>query len=257
MTDIPIIFSASMIRALLDGRKTMTRRLAWGKPFGVDIDHDAADAMRALGHKVSGPDDTDHRIAWPPTRWQRVKPGDRLWVRETWCASGCLDKFSPKQIALQALEANYRRPWCPIKYEADGGVDKWTTDWGEFGRSRSGRFMPRWASRLTLIVTATKIERLQEIGNDDAEAEGIESELWDQAVGYRDYTKPNAWFCTWPGALFDSKAYASPRKIQRRSFKSLWISLHGPDSWDANPEVVCLSFRAVKANIDSIDARAA
>lgn len=83
MTDIPIMFSTAMVLALLAGRKLMTRRLAWKDPvsfYDPEDDQDAqAPKLRRRGWKVSGRDDLDHRIGWPPTPWQKVKPGDRLW----------------------------------------------------------------------------------------------------------------------------------------------------------------------------------
>ena len=80
--------------------------------------------------------------------------------------------------------------------------------------------MPRWASRLTLTVTATKIERLQEISEDDARAEGVEAtQFW------REEHPPS--IC----------------------FSVLWNSLHGAGAWDTNPSLVCLSFDVAKANI--------
>lgn len=166
------------------------------------------------------------RLAWleprdPSTRrirdcyqrvslWQSVEAGDRLWVRE----SGA---FAVRH--------------API-YRADGeqGGWKWTPS----------IHMPRWASRLTLIITATKIERLQNITDEDAQAEGIVEDDGDTA---------DIWYI--PGAA------AAGWKIQMAArpasvFKSLWIALHGADAWDANPEVVALTFTVHLQNIDAI-----
>ena len=115
MIERPIIFSATMVRALLAGRKTMTRRLAWQKPL---------------------------RPVLLPTAWQRIRPGDRLWVREIWY---------PGQAAAD-----------PIRYRATYGSGPTSFAW------RSPIHMPRAASRLTLAVTATRIERLQAITAADA-----------------------------------------------------------------------------------------
>ena len=157
MTDRPIIFSGPMVRALLDGHKTMTRRLAWrecrpGERGGV----------------------REHL----PSPLQRVRPGDRLWVRE-----------------------------APAIH------------------------MPRWASRLTLVVTAMRIERLQEITAQDCIAEG----------------------CEISGMMADPETGDPiPRDDFWRPFSDLWCSLHGKDSWDANPECIVLSFSVHKANIDAM-----
>lgn len=95
--------------------------------------------------------------------------------------------------------------------------------------------MPRWASRLTLTVTATKLERLQDISEDDAIAEGIS---WsDDYEGYH----------TEDCRHFHGRSAA-------RSFEQLWEHLHGPDAWAANPELVCPSFTVAVGNIDEVAA---
>src|SRR5437016_2152973 len=98
--------------------------------------------------------------------------------------------------------------------------------------------MPRWASRLTLIVTATKIERLQDISMDDAAAEGLWYCEKGDAAGF--------WFSdkSMEGGVIGDGAV--------ECFQFLWESLHGEDSWDAKPEVVALTFEVHKTNIDSL-----
>jgi uncharacterized protein YlaI len=224
MDDIPIIFSGPMVRALLDGRKTMTRRLAW-RPVKVGMGYDP---------KTDTAWKTKERKASP---WQKVKPGDRLWVRETWQTGasddgprivyradndyGDLNRFwdGPNEGAGPSF--NYDR--CP-----GATWSTWLPDLraGREGSWRTPIHMPRWASRLTLVVTATKIEKLQAISLADVKAEGIET--WE--AENRDKA------CFHPGA----------------SFRALWCDLHGKESWDANPEVVALTFTVHKANIDTL-----
>lgn len=203
--DRPIIFSAPMVRALLDGRKTQTRRLAWGTPFGVDgYDDLAAEDLRREGFKVSGPDDTERRLAWPATHWQRVRPGDRLWVRE-----------------------NFARP--------NGSVVRYVATDDVIGcRVTSSMRMPRNYSRLTLTVTATKIERLQTMTTRDARAEGMPP------------IKVTAG-CNDPSGI--DRAFIN-------QFAVLWDELHGAGAWAANPEVVCLTFQVDKLNIDALEREA-
>lgn len=206
MRDHPIIFSAPMVLALLAGRKTQTRRLAWRDPLPVP--DDARDYWLARGAKVSGADDTDTRLAWMPSPWQRVKPGDRLWVRENWkpvpasayrCSEGVQQTPNPGDPDEAAV---YGAGW-----DRSTGGAPW----------RPSIHMPRWASRLTLSVTDVRVQRLQEISEADAEAEGFVS------IGVDD---PGRWFA------------------------NLWNSLHGPDAWAANPEVVALTFTVAQRNID-------
>lgn len=183
MKDIPIIFSAPMIRALLDGRKTMTRRLAW---------------------RLRDVNDNHTRT---PTSWQQVKPSDRLWVRESWYAAHQSDRCPPRGIP----------PGSSIVYGADKPP---YADIGIVGKLRPGIFLPRWASRLTLIVTATKIERLQDISEDDARSEGVERGQFSE---------------------------------YETAFCAIWMKLHGENSWLENPEVVALTFTVHKHNIDAIE----
>lgn len=194
MTDHHLDAKAWEVRALLDGRKTMTRRLAALPPKKI--------GGRLMTGCVSS--------------WTRVQPGDRLWVREAWAPD-----FDGAALWRESR-------WGSEPFSPEDKPVKW----------RPSIHMPRWASRLTLIVTATKIERLQEISDDDSLAEGVDL---NGAVAGHDFNIDHEW---WPGG-------------PRRQFERLWRSLHGPDSWDANPEVVALTFRVVRANIDSAEAWAA
>jgi len=184
VTDHPIIFSAPMVWALLDGRKTQTRRLAW----------------------------RDRPFSRKPSPWQRVKLSDRLWVREAW-----------QHPAM--CEPQYRAT-------ATERMGHWDPEQGPW---RPSIHMPRWASRLTLTVTATKIEPLHEITEADAKAEGVDPQIMHATFGYGGTREHD---------------YA-------RGFAELWDRLHGPGSWNANPEVVALTFTVERRNIDAAVRRAA
>lgn len=114
---------------------------------------------------------------------------------------------------------------------------------GRASRLRPAIHMPRWASRLTLIVTATKVERLQEISFEDACAEGMPDFVtFLAAVGetVEARERENAADCA--------------RRLQwpQRWFADVWRDLHGAGSWDSNPEVVALTFTVHKRNIDAL-----
>lgn len=261
--DLPIIFSGPMVRAIIDDRKTMTRRLAWRGTMEPRV----GAAMLPIKK---------------PSPWQRVKPGDRLFVRENiWQAS-------PYPGTLPSGEPDESTKWSSrlVHYAADGNPPNCANrHYGPDGL-RNGAFaapdpyavwlqrpsihMPRWASRLTLLVTATKIERLQEISEEDARAEGCEAvaervrHFWsgyDARLKDADGNMPHVSIFTenapdWmelshKGTLRDK---AVPAK---NSFMHLWRSLHGADAWGANPEVVARSFRVIKSNIDHLPREAA
>jgi hypothetical protein len=187
MADRPIIFSGGMVRALIDGRKTQTRRLAW-KPFET----------------VHG-----RYVAPVASPWQRVQPGDRLWVRESWRAGIGYDAAKISDMAPRITRIWFDADELPAGSSAGH-------------KGRPAIHMPRWASRITLTVTAVKIERLQDISRRDAMEEGCP--FADMATGM----------------------------IPRDWFRKLWNSLHGPDAWQANPEVVAVTFTAERRNINAM-----
>lgn len=204
MTDRPIIFSAPMVCEIIAGRKTMTRR------------------------KME-------------RRWSLVGPGDRFWVRENWRVhswdeDGHLWIKYPADGAVRHIEdgdPDQMDDLCEaVCSELDAkGVEKDKDGYYSSTvrlKTRPSIHLPRWASRLTLVLIAKKIERLQAISNEDAIAEGC-------------------------GVNFD---HPNPELTRERfpaeRFRDLWIKLNGADSWDDNPEVVALTFKAHEQNIYSM-----
>lgn len=207
MPDRPIIFSAPETAALLDGRKTQTRRVL-GKTgrFNIFAPGEWSDEY------VMDPGNADWRARCTP-----YKKDDRFWVREAWMyARYRMDNSEP----VPEFGALYRADGC---YE---GLRGW----------RSPILMPRQFSRLTLTVTDVRVQRLQEISEEDAIAEGCAwSDAWEG-------------FTPCPGpcdARFFHGRYAS------RSFEQLWDGIHGDDSWDANPWVAAITFTVRRGNIDA------
>lgn len=197
MKERPILFSGPMVRAILDGRKTQTRRVVKPQPFanGEVRLNERFDAMFTAGD-VYG------------TRNPYGQPGDHLWVKET----HRFDGLDPK-IALrsQCLDE--------ISYRADMDGDRSIDDcpW------RPSIFMPRWASRITLEITGVRVERLNDISEEDAKVEGVEC------------VKLRFW------KDYDGKGGVYVNPIL--SFQSLWESINGPGSWDANPWAWVIEFR--------------
>lgn len=200
MPDRPIIFSAPMIRALLDGRKTQTRRL-FKVPAGSYVEQGRVWAMT---------DGCPYGDAALPYR-----PGDRLWVREAWRVEQCFDDRSPDELPNGEIVAR--------QYEADCVRRFWKYAHLPVGRYRHAIHMPRWASRLTLLVNEVRVQRLHEISAEDAAAEGIPFEA--------DALAPYEW------------------SVAR--FADLWNSIHGPGAWDSNPWVAAISFDVQRGNIDA------
>jgi hypothetical protein len=228
MTDRPILFSAPMVRALLDGRKTQTRRLFKPQP----VLHEGGDCS-VNGHR-GHVDYLMREIA--PKHWCRIKAGDRLWVRESWKAHSLFEGTAPRDL-----------PKSRIFYLADPGYSP------SGSRGRPGIHMPRWASRLTLTVTDVRVQRLQDISEEDARAEGVELDSLDMCLIGRDYeSKTESWFYSWPGAFADAglRYCEDPAEVSIHSYRSLWNSINGPGSWDANPWVAAYTFTVHQQNID-------
>jgi hypothetical protein len=151
----PIIFSGPMVRAILEGRKTQTRR--------VYKDQAAFEGKEEIVRR------------WPNQKSVGYAPGDILWVREQWRIPAMDDFYSPSEVAAMSMsiDAGYSSPWSAIEYCADGTRANWNRYYGDPGRNRASMHMPRWASRITLEVTEVRVQRLQEISCADAIAEGI------------------------------------------------------------------------------------
>lgn len=157
MTDRPILFSGPMVRALIEGRKTQTRRLLLNLiPWDdltvlVDAERDGPELLL-------------------PYAARRFAVGHRLWVREAWAVARVFDGMSPDQWSRAA-----RRP-LSVAYEADGAPHP------NVGKLRPSIHMPRVASRLTLTVADVRVQRLQEISPADAIAEGISPAANSQTI---------------------------------------------------------------------------
>lgn len=216
MRELPILFSAPMVRAILEGRKTQTRRIVKPQHFREDHGEDAS------GQCISAGWYPDLRLC------PFGKPGDRLWVREAFRFPQSLDHLSPSEIGEKALAAGYPKPWCPTQFEADG-LRRTPQEWRDFvtppqaneaGRLRASMHMPRWASRITLEVTGVRVERVQDISGMNAVREGVSIPA----------------HIPQDGADLD---------WARREYRRVWEQINGPDSWSDNPWVWVVEFKRV------------
>jgi hypothetical protein len=233
MKSRPILFSAPMVRALLAGTKTQTRRLVKPQPpFGCRYLINGANNA-ALCQSLDNPavwvpptpSSGDHRLPCP-----YGQPGDRLWVKETHRFGIAWDKSKPTEIPTVAA----------IRYEADG-VIRTTGQKLETGKARPSLFMRQAFSRLTLEITEIRVERLHAITEADAISEGIEqreSSAWKNYLFETAHPKRGK-------AITDEQhrimGYVDPRE----SYRSLWEKINGPGSWALNPYVWVLTFRRV------------
>lgn len=174
------------------------------------------------------------RLATSPLR--KCEVGDRLWVRETFRLDVAYDELKPTKVAENAAV------WCCVDGSKVGD--------GVPGKTRVSIHMPRWASRLTLIVSAVRVEPLQAISRDDAIAEGLAFYQPDEAEKLLMSRWSDGYFyIAWnPGPQ-------CPDEDPIETYAGLWRQLHKGEGqrWSDNPEVVALTFRIVRGNIDRIE----
>lgn len=235
MKERPILFSAEMVRAILGGRKTQTRRVVsppppkdWSPMPKLESNTGRqCDAEHCGAWSHEGDADTDIRHCPYGT------PGDRLWVRETFVVESNFNLDS---------EANYPPPFNdgrPIKRESD-------PEWGNYWKQchyratdelpdlidpntdkqcgwKPSLYMPRWASRLTLEIVKVRVERVQDISGRDVWAEGVDNGASNPAMGVR-----------W-------------ENMQRMTFEKLWDSINAKRGfgWNTNPWVWVIEFRRI------------
>lgn len=202
MKERPIIFSAPMVRAILSGAKTQTRRV-----------------VKVRCHSICEGDDgklwpwsEDAELAedfWHPCPFG--KPGDRLWVRETW---GAL----PHMLGGFQMDS--------LRYRADGEYQNEHGAW----RWRSPLHMPRRASRITLEITDVRVERLQDISEADAVAEGCKP------------IRPE---------LVQDGLIVRPGRSAVEEFRLVWEEIHGGGSWEKNPWVWVIEFKKLEQQEDA------
>lgn len=198
----PILFSAPMVRAILEGEKTQTRRIMKQQPIPDSM---WGGGFRVVSKAITVALETFNRLRGAmidsyPTPCPYGKPGDRLWVRETFCWSGYA--IDPDEVLYRADE----------EYTPE---DRGDLPW------KPSIHMPRWASRILLEIVSVRVERLQDISEQDAKAEGCDNSKTEAAIATGWYEKP------------------------RSTFHRLWEQINGADSWNDNPWVWVVEFKKI------------
>ncbi|WP_438439236.1 hypothetical protein [Klebsiella quasipneumoniae] len=208
MKERGMIFNSEMVLAILDGRKTQTRR-----PVKFPV-HD-----KTLGCELSGNELAGELSAGNYLNSAFGKPGDRIWVRETFCPVDDTQYGGEKWVDYRATpryEASHPADWDSAPNDAE--ALKW----------RPSIHMPRWASRILLEITDVLVERLNAISEEDARAEGIID------GGCLNCGEPEPCGC------------ANPEPDATDAFAYLWQSIYGQENWNANPWVWVISFKRVE-----------
>jgi len=207
MKERGIIFNGEMVRAILDGRKTQTRR-----PVKLPV-HD-----KNLGCELAGNELAGELSAGNYLNSAFGKPGDRIWVRETFRVHS-----RATDVATLVYKASMRNSWTDQTHRVPVSLcnkpatpEKWTPS----------IHMPRWASRILLEITDVRVERLNAISQEDAQAEGMELTGWRPT-----YSDPDSGGEVW--TPYDN-------------FARLWESIYGEGSWKVNPWVWVIEFKRVE-----------
>jgi len=202
-----------MVRAILEGRKTQTRRIIkpqlvpYGDGFALPLPKSKGGGVSQSGGPVSaGMQGLQWHCPYGAT-------GDRLWVRENWQVPPCWNDTAPSKITNKGF----------VFYPADEPYERESF-------LRPSIHMPRWASRITLEIISVRAERLQDISERDAFAEGLECRNASWMPEYRG-SEELQWRVEFPCDAFGD----------------LWSSINGPDSWNANPWVWAIEFKRVAA----------
>lgn len=230
MKERPIIFNTEMVKAILDGRKTQTRRLVNDNHTqaiefmgGSNEENDEFEFI-GLNYGKWGDDSNEHGPEWlvSCTEYpeEGVLPigqllgavGDRLWVRETFStlSSGSYEQEKPAQGTNQ-----------DIRYFASDRLASSDKNIRGYGWIPSIH-MPRWASRINLEITNVRVERLNAISEEDALVEGMDNGTSDAAIAAGWYEKP------------------------QRAFQRLWTQIYGEENWSSNPWVWVIEFKRVE-----------
>lgn len=220
-----MIFNSEMVRAILDGRKTQTRRImkvqpepSKSRPGDFWFSSKKLESMVHISDFAPGNSPiADYHLFIQEHCCPFGAVGDRIWVRETWARYN-IDQNS-HDLAYRATTP---------------------ADWPEEGRWRPSIHMPRWASRILLEITNVRIERLNAISPENAESEGLERTNFTgfgDEPGLPSYPEPDVYF--------------DPLKKQWKeyppeAFAGLWESIYGEGSWKANPWVWVIEFKRVE-----------
>ena len=207
----PIPFTAPMVRAILEGRKTQTRRIVKPGTWNPTSEEYSGEVKLIVAPGVVGLQAYFKHIeldTWHGVKCPYGQPGDRLWVKETYCYHDDLARCLYKADGINSLK------WNPSIH------------------------MPRWASRITLEITGVRVERLQDISEDEVFAEGIEKlsdpcdvkteRAMKKCLGKNEWDDFGPY---WTDPIF--------------AYRCLWNSIHGPGSWDKNPWVWVIEFKRV------------
>ena len=229
MTERGMIFNGDMVRALLDGRKTQTRRI-----MAIQPEHSELGLRRVIDSK-NGRDNGKYFWSQSDARGLKMRSkvfgcpygevGDRIWVRETY--QGPLFDYEHMESYLEDSSKFEKAQFCVYKADGKPAPEFFDADDNLHYCWRPSIHMPRWASRILLEITDVRVERLNCITEESAQAEGVAK------------LREGFWKHYQPG-------WTQHQLSARGSFVALWKSIYGEESWQANPWVWVIEFKSIE-----------
>lgn len=244
MKETGILFRGEDVRATLDGRKTQTRRMVKPQPSeSSDNAFLGLDGIWRFSHPtIRGP--VSHEADDVKCPFGSV--GDALWVRETFALEHQVDHDQkwpfndgrPIKLCKEGWVQPHYRATDPAPELAYGDCDEPCVKW------KASRHMPRWASRINLEITGVRVERLNEISEEDAIAEGIE--VWSKTDRRTIWNCPAHVRRSGEGDNVEDVAFLGCGvKSPIEAYRGTWESINGAGSWDKNPWVWVIEFRRI------------
>ncbi|EPC5538520.1 hypothetical protein LWX85_002195 [Salmonella enterica] len=212
MKERGMIFNGEMVRAILDGRKTQTRRIMKNQPAGDYPETPALIRNVGTGFQWHGLYGESSIFNCP-----LGSIGERIWVRETY--QGPLFDYEQMESYLEDSSKFEKPDFCVYRADGNPAPEFYDADDNLHCGWRPSIHMPRWASRITLEITDVRVERLNAISEEDAQAEGVQPACYE--------IRP-------------------PEAAYRVSFGEVWRGIYGEESWVANPWVWVIEFKRVE-----------
>ncbi|EOK4034475.1 hypothetical protein ACJQ6E_001573 [Escherichia coli] len=233
MKERGMIFNAEMVRAILDGRKTQTRRI-----MAIQPEHSELGLRRVIDSK-NGRDNGKYFWSQSDARGLKMRSkvfgcpygevGDRIWVRETY--QGPLFDYEHMESYLEDSSKFEKPEFCVYRADGKPAPEFYDADDNLHCGWRPSIHMPRWASRILLEITNVRVERLNSISEQDALREGIDRERLEESQDNYD-------------CIADHNMTGRPTATG--AFKYLWESIYGEENWQANPWVWVIEFKRVE-----------
>ena len=219
MKERGMIFNGEMVRAILDGRKTQTRRIVNPQP---ELTTGSGFSWKGCLYG-SGSNDRETNRNFAHIKCPFGKPGDRIWVRETY--QGPLFDYEHMESYLEDSSKFEKPDFCIYRADGKPAPEFYDADDNLHCGWRPSIHMPRWASRIKMEITDVRVERLNDISQEDAQAEGMELTGWRPT-----YSDPDS---------------GGDCQTPYDNFAELWESIYGEGSWQANPWVWVIEFKRI------------